>query len=239
MDVGKARRRLRETWQMFHQAAMRGASELRESAYTLAATDSDDETAAAEIRREVDRQPERAVKYCLDMLSAARETRQGDRAFRLLQAAVTGKPVRGVESARAELFGRLDEMETMPIVDAYSRLVRLVPQLGSVAEAVEPFPADELEGHRWRHRQGKLLDRWVGVSARHPDPLIGAARMHRLALDYLRVVAGDATLGPSKASHREVRQRDLEKLEEKGWSVEELSGGRRRVSTGGSVRRGC
>jgi hypothetical protein len=38
---------------MFHQAAMRGASDLLESAYNLAAADGEDETAAAELRRAV------------------------------------------------------------------------------------------------------------------------------------------------------------------------------------------
>jgi hypothetical protein len=45
-------------------------------------------------------------------------------------------------------------------------------------------------------------------------------------------------LGDRETPHREMRKADLKKLEEEGWRVEELPGGRRRVSKSGQLTSG-
>jgi hypothetical protein len=206
-------------------------------AYDLAASDLDDETAVSRFRSALPTQPKKAAEYCLERLGA-RETSSGDRAYRIARAAVSNRPIEAVEPTRLELFKRIAELEDMPIEKAYAQLANLAPALTALPDTVEPVPEGQLEKTLWQSRQKKRLDQLVGWEARHPDPLIRTAAMQRLALDYLRVVAGETALGDRETPHREMRKADLKKLEEEGWSVEQLSGGRRRMSKSGQLTPG-
>jgi hypothetical protein len=204
--------------------------ELQESVYDVAAADGNDDDAADQLRHALRQKPRRAVKYWLDMLEQGRESPPADRAFRIAQAAVTGSAVEPVEPAQVELFTRLDEMKSMPIADAYARLVKLVPELGAVSQALPPLPEDETARLLWRSRLSKRLRWLVGKWSEHPDPLVRTSAMERLARYYLQIEAGDATLGAHDSSYREVRKNELRQMEADGWRVEPLSGGRQRVS---------
>jgi hypothetical protein len=217
---------------------MRGAGDLINLAYDLAASDLDDETAVSRFRSALPAQPKKAAEYCLERLDRARETSSGDHAYRIASAAMSNRPVETVEPDRVELFKRIAELEDMPIERAYAQLATLVPALTTLTDAVEPVPEGQPEKALWQSRQKRRLDELVGWEASHPDPLVRTAAMQRLALDYLRVAGGEAALGDRKTPHREMRKADLKKLEEEGWSVEELTGGRRRMSTSGQLTAG-
>jgi hypothetical protein len=172
------------------------------------------------------------------MLQRAREKPTGDHAYRIAKAAVRNRPIEAVEPDRLELFKRIEELEDMPIERAYAQLAIVVPALSALPDTVGPLPEGQLEKTLWQSRQKKRLDQLVGWEARHADPVIRTAAMQGLALDYLRVVAGESALGDRETQHREVRKADLKKLEEEGWSVEKLSGGRRRMRKSGQLTAG-
>jgi hypothetical protein len=229
MGRRKVRRYARDVWRTFHQSSLRVAEELWDLSYDVAAAHGDDEDAADQLRHAVDQKPRRAIKYWLEMLEG-RETPSGDRAFRIAQAAVTRSAVEPVEPARVELFTRLDEMESMPIAQAYPRLVKLEPELGRVSETLAPLPADKHQRLLWQSRVSRRLRWLIGRWSEHPDPLVRTSAMARLAADYLQIAAGDTALGTLETPHREVRHLRTKELEAEGWTVEPRSGGRARVS---------
>jgi hypothetical protein len=209
---------------------MRAASELWELTFDLSTSDATDEDAAAQLRTALSTQPDAAAARLLEMLGKGRETPTSDRAYRLATAAVLGAAAESVEPSRLELFRRLKEMETIPIADAYARLAALVPALDALAETVEPL-VEDAEDVRWDLRQHKSLDRLIGPNAADQDALIRTARMQRLALDYLRIAAGDTSRGTGETPHREIRRGDLKRLEESDrHEVEHLPGGRIRIT---------
>lgn len=231
MNLRRARTAVKEISLAFRQSTLGGAEEIAEAAYDLADSADDDESAAATLRARITGQSDKAVGFCLDRLARGRESRAGDRAYRLLNAAVTGKPVEGLEPSRADLFETLAEMETVAIEEAYTRLVDLVPDLGRIAQTVERCPRDETEGLRWHWREQRRIAPLVGLEAGHPDPLVNTHRMMELAVDYLQILAGDTTLGGLSMSEREIRKRRLAALEARpGTTVEPASGGMVRVS---------
>jgi hypothetical protein len=132
-----------ELGQLFHQTAMREATGFVDLAYELADSDVEGEAAASRLRAAFSEPKRRArpVAYCLERLSHARETRTGDRAYRIAQGAASGAPVAPVEPARVELFGRLREMVGMPVGEAYALLAELVPEL---------TPIEQMPGGRYR-----------------------------------------------------------------------------------------
>jgi hypothetical protein len=238
MDRRKVRmyeRYARHNWKTFHQSSLRVACELRGLAYDAAAAHDDDALAAEQLRDAVGQKPKRAVKYWLEDLEAHRETRAGDRAFRIAQAAVTNSAVRPVEPARVELFTRLDEMESMPIADAFARLVKLVPELGELSKTLPPLPEGKHDRLRWDLQLSKRLRWLVGPWSEHPDPLVRTSAMATLAEDFLQIAAGDTALGTLETAHREVRRGRTKQMEADGWRVEPLSGGRARFSKGSTL----
>jgi hypothetical protein len=238
MDRRKVRvyeRRARDIWKTFHQSSLRVACELEELAYDAAAANDDDAPAAEQLRRAVGQKPERAIKYWLELLEGHRETRTGDRAFRIAAAAVTNRAVQPVEPTRVELFTRVDEMESVPIADAFARLVKLLPELGELSKTLQPLPEGKQDRLRWEMQLSKRLRWLVGPWIEHPDPLVRTAAMATLARDFLRIAAGDTALGTLETAHREVRRRRTKQMEADGWRVEPLSGGRVRFSKGSTL----
>jgi hypothetical protein len=244
MHLRQARAIAKELGQTFHQTAMRESSELMELGYELADSDLDDEVAASRLRDAFSQQKDRdrSVTYCLDWLARARESRTGDRAYRITRAAATGAPVEPVDPARVALWGRLREMGEMRIGKAYAELLRLVPELAGVVDAAERLPGPAVGGQReeqmaemrrlnWRRRQTQRLASVVGPDAPHPDPLVKTLAMARLMVDYLHISAGDDSLGTIDTPHREIeRARQKELSEREGYSVEAAPGGRYRVT---------
>jgi hypothetical protein len=215
---------------MFHQSSLRIAAGLQELVYDVAEANGNDDDAADQLSRAVGQKPRRAIKYWLDMLEERRETPSSDRASRIAQAAITRSAVEPVEPKRVELFTRLDEMQSMPIADAYARLVKLVPELDGVYETLPPLPGDKTARSLWRGRLSSRLRRLIGKRSEHPDPLVRTSAMAGLAADYLEIAAGDTSVGTLETPHREIRRLRTQELEADGWSVEPLSGGRQRVS---------
>ncbi len=247
MNRRRVRSMAKELGEMFHQTAMREASGLVDLAYELADSDADDEAAASRLRAAFSQQKDsdRAVAYSLDRLARARERRVGDRAYRIAQAAATGAPVKPVEPACVALFGRLQEMGEMPIGEAYAELVRLVPELARVVDTAEPLPAakvqspdaeaqkldDETLTLKWGHRQHQRIASLIGHDAAHPDPLVKTSAMAGLVVSYMRIVAGDDSLGTIDTSHREIQQARHKWFgEREGYTVESTAGGRYRVT---------
>lgn len=125
------------------------------------------------------------------------------------------------------LFGRLAELEALPIREAYERLEVSAPQLSGLASALAPFPDDEAAQLRWTALLRKRLDQLAGPRAIKGDALLRTNRVLRLLMAYLQITAGGSTLGDPEMPLREIERRMIEELgEREGWTVERRSGGR-------------
>jgi hypothetical protein len=230
MNLRSARSAFKETWQTFHQSALKGSSEIVDQAHQVVAANDDDEAAVAQMRGVLSKHQRRAVKWASDRLGKS-ETRDGDRAYRIARAAAMFAPVKSIEPAREELFKRIAEMEMLPIGDAYQQLARTAPKLSAVVSTATPLPEDERGAQIWQLRQMRRLSSVVGPASGHPDALGRSSAAMRLVGDYMQIAAGDTSLGTLETTHREISRNRLKELEAReGYSVERLPGGRARVT---------
>ena len=136
----------------------------------------------------------------------------GDRAYRLLTAAVAGLPVRPIDQAVAELFAREEHLGRQPLEQAFEELAALEPKLLDVRSRLTAARPPANQSTKQRSPQAiDALKGLVGVTSASPDPLLKTDLAHSIALQYLTVVTTGAPDGerttpyfdaPRKASVR-------------------------------------
>ena len=120
------------------------------------------------------------------------ESRQADRAYRLLTAAVRGDQVRPVAPAAAARFARLEALAHSSLGEAFEQLCALEPRLESAADDARRGrlgPAVSGPGAEWLAAEERLrirLNLLVGPGASSSDWLVGTAAAYRIAADYIR-----------------------------------------------------
>ena len=102
-----------------------------------------DEEAAAQIGEAV-RSDRGAAEATLDYVRRIHRVSRGyetDRAYRILAAAIEGRPPEAVRPENAELFERERELGWMPLSRAFERLASAVPQLEAIRVRAEELAA--------------------------------------------------------------------------------------------------
>jgi hypothetical protein len=146
-----------------------------------------DEDAADRLRLVVRGDP-RAAKATLTYVAEARDHfggYVGDRAYRVLIAAINDSSVAPIADRLAALFERERALGWTPLESAFNQLAGAVPDLAEIAD---------------RCRQGRGSDRsraaarraveLVGWRSSHPDPLVRSSLAATVVANYLAAVEG-------------------------------------------------
>jgi hypothetical protein len=197
-------------WTVRHQPEMRAYELVRQEAAAIARAHPDDDAAAAAELRAVVTAERAGARLLVERLALSRETAGTDRIHRLVRAALDDAPVAPVDLADAAFFARLQELDAMPIGEAFRQLADLQPALNGLVGSVGPDPIGQ------RRRVAKV----VGPKAEHADPVIRAFRTERLVDAYLRIAAGNTADGDATTPWRDVRRNEQERwAQEPGHEV--------------------
>jgi hypothetical protein len=146
-------------------------------------------------------------------VEAAREARQrlaphiscydGDRAVRLLDAALSGSPVHPIRAECVELFGEEARLGRMPLREAFAELASREPELERIMQGFEerhaalmasidesPEVPPRSAGFVMLRDAQQEVDRIIGTKARHADPLLRSYLPRNIAFSWLAVISG-------------------------------------------------
>jgi hypothetical protein len=136
----------------------------------------------------------RAAQHALKMLRHSRDQFDSDRAYRLLEAALSGLPVQPIAPPDRELFAQEESLGRQPMSDAFARLKLVSPGLGELEATVdqEISSLGQSDFTSVRRRLAPL----VGPAA--SDQLDSIARSQialTIAAQYLAILGGDSRYG--------------------------------------------
>ncbi len=154
------------------------------AALSLGHSELSDEEARTQLRSDVLVQT-RGARAALKSLSTSRDEYEGDRAYRLLEAAIADVPVRPIDSEVKELFEREAELGHLSVSQAISRLEELEPALTKLL--AKP--------------SGQSLSRFLGPGAQHPDPLVRSHLALSIAHHFLSILSGSKEFGDLSTSY--------------------------------------
>jgi hypothetical protein len=157
-----------------------------------------DEEAREQLRQEVQKH-RRGRQNALRILAYSRDEFEGDRAYRLLEAAMTDTSVRPIAPSSAELFSREGTLGRRPIGEAFSYIKELVPKLAELEEML----VTEYEGQPGILKSppdfanaGRHLTIMVGPNTSELlDPLARSQLALTIATQYFAILAGDSRYG--------------------------------------------
>ena len=173
---------------------------IRRLAYIQAMVEESDERALAAIADDVQRHPK-----------AAREARErftglyydGDRAIRLINAAMHGMPMQPIRPECVESFGQEARLGRMPLREAFAEMVSREPELEGITQRFEDGHAalmasrHEHTERKWNHDAFVMLrdaqrevDETIGPMSQHPDPLLRSYISRNIAYCWLRNISG-------------------------------------------------
>jgi hypothetical protein len=138
-----------------------------------AARREDSDTAAAELLRAEIRDDRRGVARALRWLGTNRDEYVCDRAYRVLHAIATNKPVEPIRPAVAAVFEREAELGRAPLARAFEILVELEPRLR------------DLQSMEDENVWGKRLTELLGPNALGDDALVRSQLALSVASHYL------------------------------------------------------
>jgi hypothetical protein len=143
-----------------------------------------DEDAANRLRPVVAKDPAQA-RAALAELAHIRYRFDFDRAYRLLDAALTGNPVQSISEDKRDLFFREETLGRMPLADAFTYLVSMEPRLKGLANGDSTTTARLPE---------VLLDR------EEHDSFLESELTRALCMQYLAIVDGSSSGDVSSSS---------------------------------------
>jgi hypothetical protein len=177
-----------------------GAWELFEFAINTARNAASDEDARALLKtRAAGVSPDAAAAALARLRRGGERGFVRDRAFRTLDAAVGGTPVRPPAGDRAALFAGEANLGRIPMRDAYKHFAQLVPDLVDLAAEIRATadsrgndrPPGVTELAAIRRKAGRLL----GPKAHHSDALVRSNMAGDIVYRYLCALAGKEDLG--------------------------------------------
>ena len=162
----------------------------------LAGSPASDEELAIRMRGRAN-DPE-AVEFALRELQPRRADFLDDRAYRILQAVATGRPVAPVDPASEENFRVQERLARLPLKDAFAALAELAPGLrqleglvvdgGWRADAADPeMGADAYVSQR--------VDEILESSDASSAPAVGSVVARTIASLYLMIISGGLPVG--------------------------------------------
>ena len=181
--------RVREQ-QARHERLWPFVSAAREVAYLR----DDDDAARDELIKRTELRPKlesdgAGVWDAVEWLGRDRGDYIGDRAYRLLTAAVAGLPVRPIDPAVSDLFAREERLGRVPVEQAFEELAALEPKLLEVRSRLTAAAAPVNGPTLWPSREAsEALRGVVGVAATSADPLLQTDLAHSIALHYLSII---------------------------------------------------
>ncbi len=187
----------RDDTRMVLHAAMREAHSQR------------DDGDAADMLRTVVSGRRRSAEAALALLASRRHEFDRDRAYRLLEAVISGTVVKSIDLELWELFAREERLGHMPLAMAFEELCSLQPGLRGLKHNAEVAWA--------KHATVKLdpldfaldtrLTILVGPSAQHTDELVRSTLAASLVSQYLMMIAGDGQYGELRTPYFEAPRR--------------------------------
>lgn len=117
-----------------------GKREVLRAATGLSESERSDEDALAALKPVVGRRPYGARRTIELVRGLGRESYQDDRAYRLLAAAIHGKPVEPMPADSRELFERERWLGHQPLAEAFSYLADREPRLRQLADEARANP---------------------------------------------------------------------------------------------------
>jgi hypothetical protein len=176
----------------------------------------EDDAAKAELRARLSAEPELLREAAIDQ-SQRREDYVGDRAYRILSAAVADGPVQRMPPERVGLFAREEALGRMPMEEAFKQLVALEPTLAKIETDVlagdrrsDPDGGSPPEGIRLlSHGVEERLRDLVGGAAERDDELLQSSLASSIVHQYLRILAGDTQLGKTSESFFETPRKSF------------------------------
>ncbi len=166
-----------------------------------ACTDLDDEVAKEVVKVQIQGR-ERGVRRALGVLRVNRHEYQGDRAYRLLEAAYNNEAVAAIAADVSDLFARERELGHMPLGNAFGCLTELEPRLNKVDLDTRGDP--DVIAPETLTRQtasGESISMLVGPSSQHPDPLVRSGIALNIASQFLAIQAGESGFGKADMSY--------------------------------------
>ncbi len=193
-DLMKARQR---DTRMVLRAAMREAHSQR---------DDDD---AADMLRTVVSGRRRGAEAGLAFLAPRRHEFDRDRAYRLLEAVISGAVVKSIDLDRRELFAREERLGRMPLAMAFEELCGLQPGLRELKHDAESARATHatVRPGAFDFALETRLTILVGPSAQHADELVRSTLAASLVPQYLMMIAGDHQYGEPRTPYFEAPRR--------------------------------
>lgn len=136
-----------------------------------------------------------AARRAVEHLSALRTDYLEDRAYRLLTAALTGTPVRGIDPAMRELFGAEAALGAMSLHDAFEHLAALEPRLRELPEGWPPGakspggkpPGSKPPGVKRGPTRSPSEPRLVGPGADSPHAILTTELARQVVGEHRRV----------------------------------------------------
>jgi hypothetical protein len=145
----------------------------------------------------------RSAKVTLSLLSQERNEFEADRAYRLLEAAITGSTVESIRPQWNELFAREEQLARMPLVGAFNEICHLQPSLRELQDDIEAGrikPALSSDGFLdWTVHE--KLATLVGPRAHHDDSLVRSTLTRSLVAQYLMISTGATQYGGVDTSY--------------------------------------
>jgi hypothetical protein len=184
---------------------------VKDVALAQARREESDELLVATIAAEVRRDPG-AAGEARDRLAATPPCYEGDRAIRLIDAAISNLPVRPVAPACAELFDQEAKLGWTPLREAFAELVAREPTLGSIAGRLQEQHSQVIDSNADRleveHSVRALLRsaerevaHTVGPQSQQADPLLRSYLPRNIAYTWLRALVGAPPLADLDVSY--------------------------------------
>jgi hypothetical protein len=153
------------------------------AAIRLAHSDLDDEAACAQLRESTRGQPH-GIRSALSVFGSSRDEFDSDRAYRLLQAVVSGGEVLPMTPRLRERFEGEARLGRMPMSEAVGFLRELQPALPDL-----------------RSVSAISLNAVLGPRAEHSDMLVCSQLALSIATQYLAIVNGRRDLGSTDTAY--------------------------------------
>jgi hypothetical protein len=159
---------------------------------------------AADRLRPIANANQRAARATLKYVAEIRDRHSAyetDRAYRIMLAAVENTAPLPVDAKDAALFERERGLGWLPLEDAFTFLVDLVPELGVLQQNAGALAAGGVPGTTQKHDEAMATDdsfrevrrqalSLVGVDSQNPDALVRSGLAAQVVLKYLEVAAG-------------------------------------------------